>query len=158
MKNKTIKITIALITIGVLSSCTRIPIDEETTGGIGWWQTAIFFFLWLFFSCPMITKLIMDFSGNEYSDGSDEDKELKYSLAGASVYAFPIMYVLSLIIGMSYEWYVSYIISIIIGFIIGYRIRAKVNPLCDAYIDKTKWLWIAQGVLTVLSIILAVTN
>lgn len=158
MKNKTIKIAFTLIAIAVLSSCTRIPIDEETTCGIGWWQTAIFFFLWLFFSCPMITKLILELSGQEYTDGSNEDKESKYSLAGASVYAFPIMYVLSLIIGMSYEWYVSYIISIIIGFIIGYRIRAQVNPLCNAHIHKTKWLWIAQGVLTVLSIILAVTN
>ena len=50
------------------------------------------------------------------------------------------------------------LITFIIGFIIGYRIREKVNHYCGAYIDKTKWLWIAQGVLTVLSIILAVTN
>lgn len=158
MNNKPIKLIFALTSISALSSCTRIPIDEEATGGIGWWQTAIFFFLWLFFSCPLITKFLLELSGQEYTDGSDEDKESMYSFAGASVYAFPVIYVMSLILGTFCEWYVSYIISIIIGFVAGYIIRAQVNPLCDAYILKTKWLWIGQGVLTLLSIILAVTN
>lgn len=148
----TFKMVSALLAISALSSCSKLPTDYGPTEGISWWLTAIFFFLWLFFSCPIITMLIM---GGEYTDGSDEDKELKYTLAGTSVYAFPIMFVMSHILGVFCDWYVGCLISIVIGFVVGYMVYKRVNPVSDANIHKTKWLWIVQGIMIVISVILA---
>lgn len=151
---KTFKYIFVFIALCILSGCTDVFSGEDVTTGISWWLTAIFFFLWLFLSCPMITQL---FVGDQYTDGTQEDKELNRSLAGASVYAFPIMYVMSLILGVFCEWYINYLISIVVGFVVGAIIRASINPLCDKYIHKTKWLWIGQGILVILSVILALT-
>jgi len=146
----------ALIILGALTGCANIPMDGETPTGINWWLTAVFFFLWLFFSCPLVSRFIRIMSGDESIDDSD-DWENSKTIAGASVYAFPIMFVTSLILGAFLEWYTNYIISVIVGFVVGAIIRAQINPLCNGYIHKTKWLWIGQGILTVLSIILALT-
>lgn len=150
------KTFIALAILGALTGCTNIPMDGEIPTGVNWWLTAVFFFLWLFFSCPLVSRFIRIMSGDESIDDSD-DWENSKTIAGASVYAFPIMFVTSLILGAFFEWYINYIVSIVVGFIAGAIIRAKINPLCDGYIHKTKWLWIGQGVLAVLSITLALT-
>ena len=157
MKDKTLKSIIVLTIVSTLTGCKSILISEETVVGINWWLTAVFFFLWLFFSCPLVSRFIRMMSGDETIDDSD-DWENSKTIAGASVYAFPIMYVTSLILGAFFEWYINYIISLAVGFIAGAIIRAKINPLCNRYFHKTKLLWIGQGVLAVLSIILALTN
>jgi hypothetical protein len=154
---KNFKTYFALVILGALTGCTNIPMDGETPTGVNWWLTAVFFFLWLFFSCPLVSRFIRMMSGDETIDDSD-DWENSKTIAGASVYAFPIMYVTSLILGAFFEWYINYIISLAVGFIAGAIIRAKINPLCNRYFHKTKLLWIGQGVLAVLSIILALTN
>lgn len=154
---KNFKTFFALVMLGVLTGCTNIPTDGETSTGINWWLTATFFFLWLVFSCPLVMRFIQIMSGDEYSDNSEEDWENTKIIAGISVYAFPVMFFVSDILGAFLEWHINYIISIIISIIVGAIMRAKANPLCNGYIHKTKWLWIGQGVLTVLSIILALT-
>lgn len=155
MKDKALKSIIALATVSVLTGCTAIPLEEDTVVGINWWQTAIFTFLWLFLSCPIITRIV---AGEEYNNDDPEEKSLNRTIAGTAVYAFPIMYIASTILNYFCEWYINYIISIVIGAIIGSIIRAKYNPLCDAYIKKTMWLWIGQLIFTIIAVILAVNN
>lgn len=153
---KIFKTFFALIILGALTGCANIPMDGDTPTGINWWLTAIFFFLWLFFSCPLVSRFIRIMSGDESINDSDDWEESK-TIAGASVYAFPVIFVTSLILGAFLEWYTNYIISTIVGFIVGAIIHSQINPLCNGYIHKTKWLWIGQGVFIILSIILALT-
>ena len=131
--------------------------DEEASTGVNWWLTAVFFFMWLLFSCPIVSRFFEIMSGDEQTGNSEEDWEDKKTLAAISVYAFPIMFITSFILSTFFEWYINYIISIIAGISIGAEISAKINPLYDKYIHKTKWLWIGQGVFIILSIILALT-
>lgn len=152
---KIFKTFCALVILGALTGCTNIMMDEEASIGVNWWLTAVFFFMWLLFSCPLVSRFIEIMSGNEQIGNSEEDWENKKTIAATSVYAFPIMFVTSFILGTFFEWYINYIISIIVGFSVGAIISAKIDPLCNKYIHKTKWLWIAQGVLTVVSIMLA---
>ena len=154
---KNFKIYSALVILGALTGCTNIPIEGETPTGVSWWLTAAFFLFWLIFSCPIVSRFLQIISGEEHSDNSEEDWEDTKTIAGISVYAFPIMFITSLILSAFLGWFAKYITSFIVGIIAGAIIRAKINPLCDRYIHKTKWLWIGQGIFAVLSLILALT-
>lgn len=157
MKSKTLRLIIALATASPLIGCTNIPIDGETPTEINWWLTAAFCFIWLFFSCPIIPDFISKMSGGEGYSGDEDLSEASYKIAGTSVYAFPVMLFMSSQLNKFLEWPTNYLICIVVGFIIGAIIRKQRDPLCNELIHQTKWLWIGLCVMTIISIILALT-
>lgn len=148
---------VPLVIFGTLTGCKSISFDGETSTGVNWWLTAIFCFCWLFFSCPLVSSFVQIMSGDAYADDDEDVREAKFKFAGTSVYAFPAMLCISSVLNKFVEWHTNYLISIVVGFIIGAIIRKQRNPLCNGLIHQTKLLWIGQGVMTIISIILALT-
>lgn len=149
---KAIKYLPLLIFTFLLTSCSNVLIEE--TYEISWWMTAIFFFFWLFFSNPYITALIV---GDAYTNGwnDPEERKLHIRMAANSVFAFPIMYLVSLLLGTFLYWLYSYVISIIVGYILASLICSKIDPFCEKYYTITKCLWYIQVIVVVFSIIIS---